>query len=243
MNRTQFLQNSLLLTGATALATTDQMAFAANLVQNPFDKLAGADGFFVHNPLPYAENALEPWMDAETLHLHHTFHHGNAVKAANDYLKKIRAGADAGNFEYTDYWTKKMSLQSSSHILHSIFWTNLTAKKSEPTGALRKQIETQYKSYDAFKGLVSHLSKTVDGNGWGILGFQPFTGQLVLLQVENHEKLTQWGVVPLLVVDVWEHAYYLKFRNRRNEFVDNLFNIINWGNVADRYDKALKIIG
>jgi superoxide dismutase, Fe-Mn family len=65
----------------------------------------------------------------------------------------------------------------------------------------------------------------------------------VLLQVENHEKLTQWGVVPLLVVDVWEHAYYLKFRNRRNEFVDNLFTIVSWDNVADRYDKALKIIG
>jgi superoxide dismutase, Fe-Mn family len=243
MDRNQFLKNSLALTGTTALALTDQVAFANNLIHNPFDKLADADGLFVHSPLPYAETALEPWMDAETLHLHHTFHHGNAVKAANDYLKKIRAATDTGTFDYTDYWTKKMSLQSSSHILHSIFWTNLTAKKSEPTGALRTQIEKQYKSYDAFKGLMSHLGKTVDGNGWGILGFQPFTAQLVLLQVENHEKLTQWGVVPLLVVDVWEHAYYLKFRNRRNEFVDNLFTIINWDNVADRYDKALKMIG
>jgi superoxide dismutase, Fe-Mn family len=98
----------------------------------------------------------------------------------------------------------------------------LTTEKSEPTGALHAQIEKQYKSYDAFKGLISNLGKTVDGNGRGILGFQPFTGQLVLLQVENYEKLTQWGVMPLLVVDVREHAYYLKFRNRRNAFVDNL---------------------
>lgn len=81
----------------------------------------------------------------------------------------------------------------------------------------------------------------MDGNGWGILGYQPYTKKLTVLQCENHEKLTQWGVIPLLVIDVWEHSYYLKYRNRRAEFVDNLFAIIDWDNVAQRYQVAVKI--
>lgn len=241
MTRNNFLKNSLLASGTVILPFTEQISFSNNLIINPIDKLADDNGILIHSPLPYAKNALEPFMDEETLYLHHTFHHGNAVKAANDYNKKIQAACESGNYENTDYWTKKMSLQSSSHILHSIFWTNLGSQKTQPKGELLARIEKQYKGFDKFKGLVSHLSKTVDGNGWGILGYQPFTNQLVLLQCENHEKLTQWGVVPLLVIDVWEHAYYLKFKNKRNDFVDNLFNIINWDNVADRLANAVKI--
>lgn len=90
--------------------------------------------------------------------------------------------------------------------------------------------------------LLAKTSKDVDGNGWGILSYQPYTDKLTVMQCENHEKLTQWGVIPLMVLDVWEHAYYLKFRNKRGDFVDNFFRIANWDNAAQRLNIALKLI-
>ncbi|HOY07173.1 MAG TPA: superoxide dismutase [Saprospiraceae bacterium] len=239
MNRKEFLRNSVLL-GST-LAFSEQSAFAGNLVNNPIDRLADEQGNFVHQALPFAENALEPHMDAETVHLHYTFHHGNAVKAANKFQGKIREAMDKGEFENVDFYTKKLILQSSSHILHSIFWTNLSIQPTQPKGELLRRIEQQYGSYDKMQQLLAYLSKNVDGNGWGILGYQPYFDRLTVLQCENHEKLTQWGVVPLLVIDVWEHAYYLKWRNKRDGFVDSLFALINWDNVAERLEQAVKL--
>ena len=239
MNRKDFLQNSLILSGASLLPNNS--VFAAAVTEGGIDKLTDANGNFALQALPYAENFLEPYMDAETTHLHYTFHHGGAVKAANTDLKKIREAIDASNFETVDYWTKKLSLHFSSHVLHSIFWTNLTNKKTEPSGELLKRIEKNFGSYEKLKSYIAATSKNVDGNGWGILGYQPYSDSLTVLQCENHEKLTQWGVIPLLVIDIWEHAYYLKYKNKRADFVDALFNVINWDNVAMRLDIALKI--
>ena len=239
MKRNDFLKNSAVLGGVTLLPTNS--VFAESLQQSGMDRLTDASGNFQLQPLPYKENFLEPSMDQETLHLHYTFHHGDAVKAANKDLEMIKQAIDANNLETVDYWTKKLSFHLSSHILHTIFWTNLTNKRSDPTGALLKQIEKDFGTYEKLKSLISKTSKGVDGNGWGILGYQPYTKKLTVLQCENHEKLTQWGVIPLLVIDVWEHSYYLKYRNRRAEFVDNLFPIINWDNVGERFNTALKI--
>lgn len=240
MNRKEFLQNSLILGGATILPVNSILAASVN--ENGIDKLVDESGNFIQQKLPYTENYLEPQMDAETMHLHYTFHHGGAVKAANGDLKKIKEALESNNLETVDFWTKKLSFHFSSHILHSIFWTNLTNKQTSPTGELKKRIEKNFGSYDKLKAYVATTAKNVDGNGWGILGYQPYSDSLVVLQCENHEKLTQWGVVPLLVIDVWEHAYYLKYRNKRTEFVDALFNIIDWDNVAQRLDVALKLI-
>jgi superoxide dismutase, Fe-Mn family len=240
MTRKEFFQNSLILGGATILPTNGVLA--ANNAQNGLDKLVDAQGNFVLQPLPFKENFLEPFMDEETVHLHHTFHHGGAVKAANKDLLMIRKALDDNNLEIVDYWTKKLSYHFSSHILHSIFWTNLTNKKQEPKGELLKSIELNFGSFDKLKGYIAATSKNVDGNGWGILGYQPYSQKLTILQCENHEKLTQWGVIPLLVIDVWEHAYYLKYRNKRADFVDALFQLINWDNVAERFEFAKKIM-
>ena len=240
MNRKAFLQNSLILGGASILPTNSVLA--ANTEFNGIDKLTDKDGNFALQALPYAEFFLEPYMDAETMHLHYTFHHGGAVKAANKDMLMIRKALDDNNLETVDYWTKKLAFHFSSHILHSIFWTNLTNKQTVPTGDLLKEIEKSFGSYDKLKGYIAATSKNVDGNGWGILGYQPYSQKLTILQCENHEKLTQWGVIPLLVIDVWEHAYYLKYKNKRTDFVDALFNIINWDNVADRLNTAKKLM-
>lgn len=239
MKRNDFLKTSAIMTGASLLPVSS--VFSQSIQQAGMDTLVDKDGNFALQPLPYSETFLEPLMDQETLHLHYTFHHGDAVKAANVDLANIKKAIDTNTLDTVDYWTKKLSFHLSSHILHTIFWTNLINKKTDPTGELLKQIEKDFGSYDKLKVLIAKTSKGVDGNGWGILGYQPFTKKLTVLQCENHEKLTQWAVIPILVVDVWEHSYYLKYRNRRAEFVDNLFPIINWDNVAQRFNAAKKI--
>jgi Fe-Mn family superoxide dismutase len=148
---------------------------------------------------------------------------------------------DENNLETVDYWTKKLSYHFSSHVLHTIFWTNLANRKMNPAGEVLRRIERDFGSYDKLKGYLAATSKNVDGNGWGILGYQPYSDKLTVLQCENHEKLTQWGVIPLLVVDVWEHAYYLKYKNKRADFVDTMLQIINWDNVSERLNVALKL--
>ena len=239
MNRKNFIKASAILSGASLLPANSVLS--QSLAETKMDKLTDQDGNFALQSLPYSETFLEPSMDQETLHLHYTFHHGDAVKAANKDLQMVKKALDENNLETVDYWTKKLSFHLSSHILHTIFWTNLTNKKTDPKNELLKQIEKDFGSYDKLKALLAKTSKGVDGNGWGILGYQPYTQKLTVLQCENHEKLTQWGVIPLLVIDVWEHSYYLKYRNRRAEFVDNLFPIINWDNVSERLKAALSM--
>ena len=235
MERKQFLQNSLIIGGASILPSNS--LFSASLKEGNIDKLVDENGNFIQQTLPYSENFLEPSMDAETMHLHYTYHHGGAVKAANNDLAKIKEALNLNNLETVDYWTKKLSFHFSSHVLHSIFWTNLTNKQT-----LLKRIEKNFGTYDKLKSYIAATSKNVDGNGWGILGYQPYSDSLTVLQCENHEKLTQWGVIPLLVIDVWEHAYYLKYKNKRTDFVDALFPILNWDNAALRLDNAVKFI-
>jgi superoxide dismutase, Fe-Mn family len=239
MDRKQFLKGGLTL-GALSILPTNSM-FGQSLNDLKTDKLTDENGNFILAPLPYNFEFLEPYMDAETLNLHYTFHHGGAVKGANKDMEMIKKAVSEGNLETVDFWTKKLSYHFSSHALHSIFWTNLTNKKSQPKGDLLKRIEKDFGSYDKLKSYIASTSKNVDGNGWGILAYQPYTDNLTIIQCENHEKLIQWGSVPLLVIDVWEHAYYLKYKNKRGDFVDALFNIINWDNVEQRLESATKL--
>lgn len=238
MNRKQFLKGGLLMSGAGLLRA--DTILANDMEKTAPDKLIDSNGQFVLNTLPYNETFLEPYMDAETLHIHHEFHHGGAVKGANKDIQMINKAITDNNLETVDFWTKKLSYHFSSHLLHTIFWTNLTNKKTEPKGVLLQKIEKNFGTYEKLKGYIAASSKNIDGNGWGVLAYQPYADSLAVMQCENHEKLQQWGAIPILVIDVWEHAYYLKYKNKRQDFVDTLFNIINWDNVADRLNIAMK---
>ena len=143
MNRKNFLRSGALAGAATLLTTNN--AFAKNLTDNTIDKLVDANGNYIQQPLPYNESFLEPGMDAETMHLHYTFHHGGAVKAANKDMQMIKKALDDNNLETVDYWTRKLSYHFSSHVLHSIFWTNLTNKSTSPTG-VRCNTSSQYET-------------------------------------------------------------------------------------------------
>jgi Fe-Mn family superoxide dismutase len=192
-------------------------------------------------PLPYAYDALEPYIDEQTMRLHHDIHHAGYVKGLNTAEEKLAEARKAGEFSLVKHWSREAAFHGSGHLLHSIFWPNMIAAsqaKAEPSGALAEAIKSDFGSFDAFKAQFIAASGAVEASGWGILAYRPDDDSLVILTAEKHQNLTQWGVVPLLVLDVWEHAYYLKYQNRRGEYVQNFFNIINWDDVAGRYGQA-----
>lgn len=239
--RRDFLQNSAAIVGGIALTSNLVQAKETNMQTSLYsDKLTDDAGKYILLPLPYAYDALEPVIDARTVELHYNFHHKPAVAAANKAEDGLALARETNDFALVKHHEKELALGLSSHILHTIYWTNLSAKGGNPTGALLKAIEKNFKSFDKFKAHMTAATTSVEGAGWGILGYLPASGKLMVLQCENHQKLTAWGVVPILVLDVWEHAYYLKYQNRRAEYVNGLFSIINWENVAARFDAAIR---
>jgi Fe-Mn family superoxide dismutase len=202
------------------------------------DRLTDDAGKYAAAPLPFAFDALEPVIDARTVELHYNFHHKPAVVAANKAEEELAKARDSGDFGLVKFYEKELAFQLSSHILHTIYWTSMSGKGGEPKGDLVKAISTHFGSYAKCKAQLAAATTAVEASGWGILGYHASTKKLMILQCENHQKLTAWGVIPLLVLDVFEHAYYLKYQNRRGEYVGNLFNIVNWDNVAERFDSA-----
>jgi Fe-Mn family superoxide dismutase len=192
-------------------------------------------------PLPYDYDALEPCIDEQTMRLHHDIHHAGYVTGLNNAEAKLEEARAAGDFSLVKHWSREAAFHGSGHLLHTIFWPNMIAAseaKAAPEGALAEAIDRDFGSFEAFKAQFIAASGAVEASGWGILAHRPADDALVILTAEKHQNLTQWGVAPLLVLDVWEHAYYLKYQNRRAEYVKNFFNIINWDDVAERYEKA-----
>ncbi|MBW2524195.1 MAG: superoxide dismutase [Deltaproteobacteria bacterium] len=195
--------------------------------------------------LPYAYDALEPHLDAQTLKLHHDKHHAGYVKGANAAAKELATARDKGDYKLVDHWTQKLAFHASGHLLHSLYWKNMApaGKGGEPDEALGGAIKAAFGNLDKLREQMLAIAKTVEGSGWGILGWHPFDQGLVLLQCQNHEKLTIWSVVPLLVVDVWEHAYYLKYQNKRADYLEAWTKLIHWKDVSARFAQAKKLTG
>ena len=192
-------------------------------------------------PLPYPYDALEPYIDEQTMRLHHDIHHLGYVKGLNTAEEKLAEARNSGDFGLVKHWSREAAFHGAGHLLHSIFWTNMTAADRTtpaPSGELSQALDRSFGGFDAFKAQFQAAANAVEGSGWGILAYRPTDDSLVILQAEKHQNLTQWGVVPLLVLDVWEHAYYLKYQNKRPEYVKNFFNIINWDDAAERYRRA-----
>jgi Fe-Mn family superoxide dismutase len=204
----------------------------------PLDRLTDESGKYAVAPLPFAYDALEPVIDAKTVELHYNMHHKPAAAAANRAEEALAKARDANDFALVKFHEKELAFQLSSHVLHTIYWSNMAGKGGEPQAELAKAINAEFGSFQKLKGQLAAATVAVEASGWGVLGYHPATRKLMILQCENHQKLTVWGVVPLLLLDVFEHAYYLKYQNRRPEYVGNLFNIISWNNVAERLDAA-----
>ncbi|EKS4344920.1 superoxide dismutase [Clostridium sporogenes] len=191
--------------------------------------------------LNYDYNALEPHYDEKTLKIHHDIHHKAYVDGLNKAEQKLQEARESGDFTLIKHWEKEIAFHGSGHILHTLFWENMTPNgKLNPEGSVIERIKQDFGDYEKFKKQFTEATIAVEGSGWTILAWNPMFQKLVILQAEKHQNLTQWGVVPLLILDLWEHAYYLKYQNRRAEFVNAWWNIVNWDIVNTRYDNAIK---
>ena len=186
-------------------------------------------------PLPYDYAALEPHIDAQTMTLHHDKHHAAYVAGLNAALGKLAAARESGDFVAVKHLSREVAFHGSGHALHTIFWNNMSPNGGgEPTGKLLDAINESFGSFAAFMGQFKAASIAVEGSGWGILAHEPMADRLLIMTAEKHQDLTIWGMRPLLVLDVWEHAYYLKYQNNRGAYVNAFPNVVNWADVAKR---------
>jgi len=192
--------------------------------------------------LPYAYNALEPYIDKEIMELHHKKHHQSYVDGLNKAENMLAKARGDGDFQLVKHWSRELAFHGSGHYLHTIFWNNMNPKGGgEPKGALLEEIKKYFGSFQAFKNHFTEAAKAVEGAGWTILVWSPRSRHLEILQSERHMLLTQWDTIPLLALDVWEHAYYLQYKNDRATYVNNWWNIVNWRDVEQRFLQASEL--
>ena len=190
--------------------------------------------------LPYAPDALEPHIDAKTIGIHHDKHHAAYVAGLNGALAKLEEARKKGDFADVQHLSRLVAFHGSGHLLHSLYFANLAPKSGEPAGAFKDAISAQFGSLDTLKGQMTAACNSAAGSGWGLLTYEPVAGRLLVVQVEKHENQLVVGAIPLLVIDVWEHAYYIKYQNLRADYVKAIWNVINWKEVEKRFNAAKK---
>jgi Fe-Mn family superoxide dismutase len=196
-------------------------------------------------PLPYDYNALEPYIDEQTMRIHHDKHHQAYVDGLNKAVDGLAKARETGDFAAVQQLSRLVAFHGGGHYNHSVFW-NVMAPNGhggggEPSGALRAQIEKDFGSFDAFKKHFSAASVAVEGSGWGVLAWHHAADALTIQTMMNQQNLTVIGSYPVLMLDVWEHAYYLKYQNRRADYVAAFWNVVNWEAVAQRLEEGKRL--
>ncbi len=192
-----------------------------------------ADGQYILPPLPYDVTALEPFLDAETLRLHHDAHHAAYVAGANAALAQQRSMSSAG---ISAAVAQSLAFNLAGHMLHTLYWGNLSPQAGQrPCGELARVIDSEFGSYSDFAQLFRNVATGVQGSGWAVLAKDAVSHRLVVLAAQKHQDALLPRMRPLLVCDVWEHAYYLRYRNNRAAYVDAFMDQICWHTVCQRY--------
>ena len=191
-------------------------------------------------PLEYDYGALEPHYSARVLELHHDKHHKAYVDGVNATLEKLSAARAADDLSAIVGLEKTLAFNLSGHVLHTTFWTNLSPDGGDrPDGELAAAIDEGFGGFDAFRGQLTQATATVQGSGWGALTWEPLGERLFIEQIYDHQGNVGQGGTPLLVIDAWEHAYYLQYENRRADYVQAIWNVLNWADVAARFERAM----
>jgi superoxide dismutase, Fe-Mn family len=254
MNRRDYIKKTF---GGAALLGAAGMfnSLEAGNANSALSSLSGgvSDSLLTHNlvddhgmytlaDLPYAHDALEPHIDAQTMQLHHSAHHQGYVNGLNNALAKLKESRENNDFSLVKHWSREVSFNGGGHYLHTLFWTVMSPNGGgEPrNAALKAQIDRDFGSYNGFLSHFLAASNGVEGGGWGVLAWEPVGRRLIIHQVEKQQDLSTWSNIPLLMVDVWEHAYYLKYQNRRGAYTQAFMNVVDWDEVARRFDVALK---
>ncbi|PPF86159.1 superoxide dismutase [Subtercola sp. Z020] len=188
--------------------------------------------------LPYDYAALEPHISATIMQLHHDKHHATYVAGANTANSALADARDKGDLAAVNKFEKDLAFNLGGHVNHSIFWTNLTPDTSEPTGALAEAIGADFGDLEKFKAHFTAVALGVQGSGWSVLAYDVLGQKLSIFQLFDQQGNVPFGLVPLLMLDVWEHAYYIDYKNVRADYIKAFWNIVNWENVAARYAAA-----
>ena len=189
--------------------------------------------------LPYDYSALAPSISATIMELHHSKHHQAYVTGANTALAQLADARDKGDFAWVNKLEKDLAFNLGGHINHSIFWTNLSPDGGDkPTGDLAAAIDDQFGSFDKFTAHFTAVALGVQGSGWAVLAYDSIGQKLIIVQFFDQQGNLPAGIVPLLMLDVWEHAYYLDYKNVRADYVKAFWNIANWANVQERFTAA-----
>ncbi len=233
MDRREFI-----LASAAAVAFTASTSEAEVVEEGRLGKLT------THElpKLSYSYDALEPYIDARTMELHHSVHHAAYVQGLIQSEAALAKARSESDFALVQHWSRKLAFNGGGHALHSLFWKIMAPNKKEqmpePRSKLKRKLEEDFGSVDAFRKQFSAAAAQVEGGGWAILNYRRSDGRLIILQAENQQKLSCWDTVPLLAIDVWEHAYYLKYQNKRADYVAAWWNVVNWEMVAELYNDA-----
>jgi Fe-Mn family superoxide dismutase len=201
--------------------------------------------FYVLPKLPYDYADLQPYMSKEQLTIHHDKHHQAYVTGANAILQKFEKARKEGADIDVKSSLKELSFNIGGNLLHSLFWNNLAPPKKaggQPGGVLAKEIEKEFGSFDRFKKEFSQAATSVEGSGWASLTFCKQTRRPIIMQIEKHNTNVYPGFRILLVLDVFEHAYYIDYKNDRAKFVEAFWNIVNWNKANERLEEFLKTV-
>ncbi|MBK4121160.1 superoxide dismutase [Kocuria rhizophila] len=194
---------------------------------------------FILPDLPYDYAALEPHISAQIMQLHHDKHHNTYVTGANTALEKMEEARANGDAAGAAKLSKDLQFNLGGHINHSIFWKNLSPEGGDkPTGELAAAIDNFFGSFDAFRDQFTAVATTIQGSGWAILAYEPIAGNLVIEQMYDQQNGVPVATIPLLQLDMWEHAFYLDYQNVKADYVKAFWNIVNWADVSERFEKA-----
>jgi len=186
--------------------------------------------------LPYDYAALEPHISARVLELHHDKHHAAYVTNANEALEQLEEARSMEDFTRVSALERALAFNVSGHILHSIFWRNLAPKAGgRPQGELLAAFENDFGSFDLFQEQMNEVAASIMGSGWAALVWEPLAGRLLTTQIYDHQSNLAQAGVPILVLDAWEHAFYLQYQNRKTEFFEAVWSVWNWEDVAERF--------
>ena len=192
--------------------------------------------------IDYGYKELEPYMSEMQLTLHHQKHHQAYVNAANAIIERLQKARKENSDIDMKSTLKELSFNIAGHLLHSLFWENLSpaSKSGMPDDELNKAITDEFGSFERFKKEFSQAALSVEGSGWAALSYCPLTKRLVIMQIEKHNANVCPTYPIILVIDVFEHAYYVDYKNERANFIDAFCNIINWDEASKRFKSAIK---
>lgn len=189
--------------------------------------------------LPYDYNALQPWIDEQTMRLHHDYHHRRWVEELNAAQDRLVAAWQSGDAALIRHFQRLVAVYQSEHALHGLFWETMGPNQGgQPKGELADQIAQDFGSFGGLKSRFSRVANSLETAGWVVLVWQPWHSQLAIVSGESAGLQTESGGTAMLALDVWEHAYYLRYQHRRAEYVHNWWNTVNWVRVAERFGAA-----